>query len=209
MKTLLFSFSIMVLLANITYGQLAVRAGVVYKATESGNTSTQKFAADIPTFWKFRTPGKYMEAGLSDFLVSSERYMHVKATAIQVSPFLENGWLIGSEEKKLKMKFGVRTTLGSEFTRMKPHDTFDFPSSSFTVAATLAAVPGINYRLNDRLLVDVGIPFQLLTLSSNFRKWENPTLPVRDQKYYGGVEGEFFPKVYQLRIGMVYLLRCN
>ncbi len=205
MKLVSLTFFVFVFVAHTAISQHAVKLGLGFQFTDEGSTTTRQFKADVPSYFKFRTASKYIEAGLSEFSILSADGSGLfprKSTTVNVTPFYEFGRIIGNSEKKLRFKAGGRILFGNEFERGTGGGS-DYEYTTFDTGVTFAITPGLFYQLNDKLSIDLGVPIRLITISSHFHKQQGPNFPGV-MKRNDGLEGVLLPKIYQFKAGVIY-----
>jgi len=67
-------------------------------------------------------------------------------------------------------------------------------------------VPRIDYRVTDRIYIDLNIPLKVYDLQRKDVQNNNPNLPMREQKF-NEVTDIFFENVYTIRLGVRYIFK--
>lgn len=206
MRKLTFCF-IAIFCTSACYGQSALKLGASYRYS-SGDGYTSQFQVDVPAYFNLLPHDRYVEAGLDAFRLSQKKVEgNTTGTTFtsDFSPYFEYGVLTGSSVKKARFKLGARAILNNSFQHYNPNTSIAFRNSYFTSGIRVAVVPAVFIKMRDRLYFDLVIPVNLVTWRFEHSRMDNPAVPIADQRSNSWV-GDFLPPVYQVKMGIVYLL---
>lgn len=83
---------------------------------------------------------------------------------------------------------------------------YDFITFNITQHITglgISAIPGVSFNMNEHLMLEFNIPFQIYEIYYIRVKDFDPIFP-RSESVSGNIENIFFPVKYQFRLGLVY-----
>lgn len=89
------------------------------------------------------------------------------------------------------------------FTRysLLPYYTANYPMTTASIGVRSMIVPRVNVNLSKKILLDVNVPICIFDGGHNWQHIQNPTLPVRAQKY-SVADFQALPGFYSARLGL-------
>jgi hypothetical protein len=109
------------------------------------------------------------------------------------------------KDKVVLPSIGLSPQLFYNFNKFDPSTTGYFGLTAQNIGLNLAIIPGLAFKLNKKLSIDLNIPIGIYEIKYDAINSENPNLPIRDQKD-SKIIGEFIPKKVNIRIGIIYNL---
>lgn len=206
MRNLTFFF-IAIFCASACHGQPALKLGASYRYSSSDGYTSQ-FQVAIPAYFNLLPDDRYVEAGLDAFRLSQKKVeggTTGTTFTTDFSPYFEYGVLTGNPAKKVRFKLGGRAILNNSFQIYNPNTSIAFRNSYYTSGISLAVVSAVFIKVSDQLFFDASIPVSLFSTGFEHLRTDNPLIPIRHQRS-NSWEGDFLPPVYQVKMGIVYLL---
>lgn len=189
------------------FAQPGLSVGARYSHFSASHGSSSQLTATIPSVFYFVKSKSYLEAGLDKMSLVSNRPSAPydgRTFEIVLSPFIEYGFLLGAESKKLKYRLGGRGTLVNLLRTFRPNTSTQFPNDYFESAVSLAITPGILFPINQRLILNAGLAIDFLRLRYSSSFTENPSIPVRQQRARSWSD-DFFPGSSSVSAGLIFL----
>ncbi|MBO6517300.1 MAG: hypothetical protein JJ975_12185 [Bacteroidia bacterium] len=164
---------------------------------QHGNSGFWEFEADV------RSSKEQTEIIREDLkLGTSTTQAGADVKHVSTALRMEGGWyILPNSRSTFKPSIGVSATPGVYRTRTEPKNSQSFNSAVTTYDLSTAVVPRIQYQLNERLLLDLNFPFEVMTMSQTNTLVENPNFTARRQRS-SVFDFSLFPNRYRVRLGL-------
>lgn len=110
-----------------------------------------------------------------------------------------------NEDKRFTFLLGAGINPYYVHIEYEPYNLFDFYTSQQLYGFSLNVIPRINYRLGQRLNMDLNIPLKVYDLLGETKRTNNPNIPIRDQRNTDW-DHTLFETAYTIRLGLMYRL---
>lgn len=106
-----------------------------------------------------------------------------------------------------RLAFNVGVGLNPYYVHIEytPNTSTAFYFSNIFYGAALNFTPRINYKLSNRLILDLNIPLKIYDLRWEKTNIKNPSIPIRQQTVKD-FDSIFFENAYTIRLGLMYTL---
>lgn len=91
-------------------------------------------------------------------------------------------------------------------TDYTPAISYMYSLYTTVTGASVNLTPRINFKITDRILLDLNFPFKVYDLSESMKRINNPSIPNEQQKS-SHTSNTFFDSVYTVRFGVEFLIK--